>query len=485
MSMKTKHIKAKLQFISWIGEWDGEITNMHFDSRKILENAAFFAIPGTQVDGHDFIPQAIQNGAKLILCETLPATLNESVVYCQVESVNQTLGELASEFYRCPSAELKLVGVTGTNGKTTIASLLYQLVESFGYKAGLLSTVRNYVHTEEIPSTHTTPDPIQINALMRDMVDSGCEYCFMEVSSHALDQKRIAGLDFDGAVFTNLTHDHLDYHKDFQSYLKAKKSFFDLLSDSAFALVNTDDKNATVMVQNCKAKKMSYSLTRMSDYRLKIEEKHFHGMQLFIDDAEVWTPFLGVYNASNLLAVYAVANQLGFEKEDLLVKLSELRSVEGRMETIRSESGITAIVDYAHTPDALKNVLETLNDFKVGGESIITVVGAGGDRDPRKRPEMGKIAALYSNKVVLTSDNPRTEDPEKILDDVEKGVPIEKSVNTLRVTNRKDAIKVAWSLAKPGDLVLVAGKGHETYQEINHVKHHFDDREIIRELIKN
>ncbi len=485
MSMKTKHINANLQFISWIGTWDGEITNMHFDSRKIKNNAAFFAIPGTQVDGHDFIPQAIQNGAKLILCETLPEKLDESVVYCQVESANQALGELASEFYGQPSAELKLVGVTGTNGKTTIASLLYQLVESFGYKAGLLSTVRNYVHTEEIPSTHTTPDPIQINALMRDMVDSGCEYCFMEVSSHALDQKRVAGLDFDGAVFTNLTHDHLDYHKDFQSYLKAKKSFFDLLPERAFALVNTDDKNAAVMVQNSKAKKLSFSLTRMSDYCLKIEEKHFHGMQLFIDGSEIWTPFLGVYNASNLLAVYAVARELGFEKDDLLVKLSELRSVEGRMETIRSESGITAIVDYAHTPDALKNVLETLNDFKVGGESIITVVGAGGDRDPRKRPEMGKIAALYSNKVVLTSDNPRTEDPEKILDDVEKGVPVEKSANTLRVTNRKDAIKVAWSLAKPGDLVLVAGKGHETYQEINHVKHHFDDREIIRELIKN
>ncbi len=485
MSMNNEHIKTILQCIEVHEGKHIQYTNIHFDSRKISAQGIFVAMPGTQVDGHRFIEQAIENGAACVVCESLPKQLRDESTYLRVKSSHEALALLASDFYGNPSSQLKLVGVTGTNGKTTIASLMYQLMELSGYKAGLLSTVRNYVHNEEIPSTHTTPDPLQINALMRKMLEAGCQYCFMEVSSHALDQKRVAGLDFDGAIFTNLSHDHLDYHKDFQSYLNAKKSLFDKLKAEAFALVNTDDKNAVVMIQNCKADKKSYSLKRMSDFRLKIEEKHFHGMQLFIDGTEIWTPFLGLYNASNLLAVYAAARLLGLEKNDMLINLSKLKSVEGRMESIRSESGITAIVDYAHTPDALKNVLETLNEFKLGGESIISVVGAGGDRDPDKRPEMGKIAALWSNKVVLTSDNPRTEDPEKILDDIEKGIPADKALNVLRVSDRKAAIKVAWSLAKPGDLILVAGKGHETYQEINHVKHHFDDREVIRELIKN
>ncbi|MEA1873918.1 MAG: UDP-N-acetylmuramoyl-L-alanyl-D-glutamate--2,6-diaminopimelate ligase [Bacteroidota bacterium] len=482
--MNNEHIKTILNCSVLHMENTVEYADIQFDSRKISRNGIFVAVPGTQVDGHRFIAQAIQNGATGIVCEKTPEQIQDEITYFQVESSHEALALLASEYYGNPSAQLKLVGVTGTNGKTTIASLMYQLMELSGYKAGLLSTVRNYIHTEEILATHTTPDPLQINALMRKMLDAGCQYCFMEVSSHALDQKRVAGLDFDGAIFTNLSHDHLDYHKDFQSYLTAKKSLFDVLKSDAFALVNTDDKNAAVMIQNCKAEKKSFSLKRMSDFRLKIEEKHFHGMQLFIDGTEIWTPFLGLYNASNLLAVYAAARLLGFEKDDMLINLSKLKSVEGRMESIRSESGITVIVDYAHTPDALRNVLETLNEFKMGGESIISVVGAGGDRDPAKRPEMGKIAALWSNKVVLTSDNPRTENPEKIIDDIEKGIPVDKAANILRVSDRKAAIKVAWTLAKPGDLVLVAGKGHETYQEINHVKHHFDDREIIRELIK-
>jgi UDP-N-acetylmuramoyl-L-alanyl-D-glutamate--2,6-diaminopimelate ligase len=459
-------------------------SEVYFDSRKSVENAVFVAIRGSQLDGHEFIQDAISNGARMIVCEEFPQTINPEVHYVKVKSASYALGKLASAFEGNPSEDLKLVGVTGTNGKTTIASLLYRLMENLGYKSGLLSTVRNLVHQLEIPSTHTTPDPIQINRLMRQMVDSGCEYCFMEVSSHAVDQNRIAGLSFDGAVFTNLSHDHLDYHKNFQAYLSAKKRFFDELPSSAFALVNTDDKNAAVMVQNCKAKKRSYSLTSMSDFRAKVEEKHFDGMQMFFDGTEAWTSLIGMYNASNLLAVYSVAILLEMDKDEILPALSQLKSVEGRMETIRSNSGVTAIVDYAHTPDALQNVLMTLNELKSGGETIITVVGAGGNRDSSKRPEMAKIASLWSNKVVLTSDNPRFEDPESILDDMEKGVPMEKATNVLRVTNRKEAIKVACSLAKSGDLVFVAGKGHETYQEINGIKQFFDDREIIRELFK-
>ncbi len=484
MKIKFSEIKHVLTVLDERTVEDNTFERVQFDSRQVKQGDVFVALPGTQVDGHDFIAKAIDAGAAFIVCEHLPENFNDNIGYAVVESSHEALGYLASALYGNPSKSLKLVGVTGTNGKTTIASLLYKLVEQLGYKAGLLSTVKNYVHNQEILSTHTTPDPIQINRLMADMLNAGCEYCFMEVSSHAVDQKRIAGLDFDGAIFTNLSHDHLDYHKTFQSYLNAKKAFFDGLKKTAFALVNTDDKNAPIMVQNCEASKKSFSLQRMSDFRCKVEEKHFDGMQLFMDGNEIWTPLVGMYNASNLLAVYATAVLLGFEKEEVAVKLSCLQSVEGRMETIRSEKGITAIVDYAHTPDALKNVLSNLNELKLGGEAIITVVGAGGDRDATKRPEMGKIAALWSNKVVLTSDNPRTEDPEKILNDIEKGIPADKTANVLRVSNRKEAIKVAWSLAKQGDLILIAGKGHETYQEINGVKHHFDDREVIKELMK-
>ncbi|MFO7790906.1 MAG: UDP-N-acetylmuramoyl-L-alanyl-D-glutamate--2,6-diaminopimelate ligase [Bacteroidota bacterium] len=454
-----------------------------FDSRKVSGDAVFVAVPGTQVDGHDFMLKAVQNGAKLVICEIMPDEFASGVFYFQVEDSAEALSRLASEFYGNPSEKLRLVGITGTNGKTTTASMLYHLMENMGFKAGLLSTIRNYIHKSEVPATHTTPDPVQINRLMAEMLNEGCEYCFMEVSSHAIQQKRVKGLDFDGAVFTNITHDHLDYHKTFNNYIQAKKGFFDDLGKHAFALVNIDDKHAPVMVQNCKASKKTFALTKMADFRLRMGEKHFEGMQLFINDREVWTPIIGEYNAYNLLAVYGVANLLNLPDVDALRALSELSPVEGRMETIRSEDGKTAVVDYAHTPDALQNVLATLFELKKEGNRLICVFGAGGDRDNKKRPEMGRVAALYSNKLVITSDNPRSEDPEAIIKDVEAGVPQQKLAHTLKNPDRKEAIKLAWNLAENGDLILIAGKGHETYQEINGVRHHFDDREVIYELI--
>ncbi len=478
-----KHIEQTIDVISSIKGAYRQFNNICFDSRNISGDAVFVAIPGTNVDGHKYIPQAVENGAKLIVCETLPNDLAGGIGYIQVKDSAVALSLMASEFFRNPSKDFKLVGITGTNGKTTTANMLYQLVENMGYKAGLLSTIRNYIHTSEMQVTHTTPDPVQINRLMAEMVDEGCEFCFMEVSSHAIQQKRIDGLDFNVGVFTNITHDHLDYHKTFNNYVQAKKSFFDKLDKRAFALINTDDKNASVMVQNSRAVKKTFALTTMADFRLKIGEKHFEGMQLFINGNEIWTPVIGEYNACNMLAVFATANLLGLPEVDILKALSELSPVEGRLETIRSEDGKTALVDYAHTPDALKNVLSTLYEFKKEGRQLICVCGAGGDRDPKKRPEMGRIAALYSNKIIITSDNPRSEKPESIIDDVESGVPQDKLVHTLKIPDRKEAIKMAWNLANQEDLILVAGKGHETYQEINGVKHHFDDREVIYELI--
>jgi UDP-N-acetylmuramoyl-L-alanyl-D-glutamate--2,6-diaminopimelate ligase len=458
---------------------------LYFDSRKVKGDAVFVAINGTQVDGHEFIHDAIDKGAKLIVCEMLPTILEPDIHYFQVNNPASALASLASLFFGKPSQHIRLVGITGTNGKTTTATLLYNLFENLGYKAGLLSTVRNYIHKNEVPATHTTPDPVQINALLADMVEQGCEYCFMEVSSHAVEQKRVDALDFDGAVFTNITHDHLDYHKTFSKYIQAKKAFFDMLSPEAFALFNSDDKNAAVMAQNSRATKKTYSLRNVSDFRIRIEEKHFEGMQLFINDKEVWTQLIGEYNAYNLLAVYAVSVLLGVSEDEALKAITELKPVEGRLEAIRSNDGKTAVVDYAHTPDALENVLTTLSEFKQEGRQLICVFGAGGDRDATKRPEMGRIAALYANKLVVTSDNPRSEDPETIMDDIQKGIPHDQQTDVLKISNRKEAIKVAWSLAKQGDLILIAGKGHETYQEINGVKHHFDDREVIYELITN
>ncbi|MDA3819576.1 MAG: UDP-N-acetylmuramoyl-L-alanyl-D-glutamate--2,6-diaminopimelate ligase [Candidatus Delongbacteria bacterium] len=482
-TLDLKHIEQTIDVVKAINGAYTHYNKLCFDSRDVSGDAIFVAVPGTSVDGHEYISQAVEKGARLIVCEKLPQVRNEGIGYIQVKDAAVALSRLASEFYGNPSKELKLVGITGTNGKTTTATMLYNLVENMGYKAGLLSTIRNYIHNSEVRATHTTPDPVQINRLMAEMVDTGCEFCFMEVSSHAIEQKRIDGLDFDVAVFTNITHDHLDYHKTFSNYVQAKKRFFDKLDKHAFALVNTGDKHASVMVQNSKAIKKTFALSTMADYRLSIGEKHFDGMQLFINGNELWTPVIGEYNACNMLAAFATADLLGFPQVETLKALSELSPVEGRLETIRSDDGKTAVVDYAHTPDALENVLTTLFDLKRAGSQLICVCGAGGDRDPKKRPEMGRIVALYSNKIIITSDNPRSEKPESIIEDVESGVPTDKLVHTLKITDRKEAIKMAWNLADSGDLILVAGKGHETYQEINGVKHHFDDREVIYELI--
>ncbi len=464
-----------------IGNSEIPITGIIFDSRKVDLGSLFIAVKGTQVDGHQFIDIAIEKGAKAILCEILPENIIEEIVYIQAESSSKAMGEIASAFYNYPSSQLKLVGVTGTNGKTTTVTLLYNLVRKLGYKAGLLSTVRNYIDDKIIEATHTTPDAVSMNALMKQMLDEGCEFCFMEVSSHAIDQHRIAGLEFEGALFTNITHDHLDYHKTFAEYIKAKKKFFDDLKPGSFALINIDDKNGNVMVQNTKAKVKNYAVRSAADFKAKIIESHFEGSMLNIDNMDVWTYFVGRFNAYNLLAVYATAVMLGFDKHDVLTALSELKPVEGRFETIRSQNGITAIVDYAHTPDALLNVLNAINQIRNDDQELITVVGAGGDRDKTKRPEMARIATENSNKVILTSDNPRSEDPNAIIDDMKQGVSTENNKKMLAIVDRKEGIRTACLLAKKGDIILVAGKGHETYQEIKGVKHHFDDREILEQ----
>lgn len=474
-------ILTNIETIKIIGNTEMPVTSIIFDSRKVDLGCLFAAVKGTQIDGHQFINMAIEKGAKAILCEQLPASLVDEMVYIQVENSSKALGELASAFYDHPSSKLKLVGVTGTNGKTTTVTLLYNLIKKLGYSAGLLSTVRNYINDEIIEATHTTPDAVQMNKLMKQMVDAGCEFCFMEVSSHAIDQHRIAGLDFTGAVFTNITHDHLDYHKTFAEYIKAKKKFFDDLKPESFALINTDDKNGMVMVQNTRAKYKNYAVRSAADFKAKIIESHFEGSMLSVDGMDVWTYFVGRFNAYNLLAVYATAQMLGFNKNEILTAVSELKPVEGRFETIRSHNGITAIVDYAHTPDALLNVLNAINQIRTDDQELITVVGAGGDRDKTKRPEMAKIATENSNKVILTSDNPRTEDPNQILEDMKKGVSPENKKKMLSIVDRKEGIRTACLLAQKGDIILVAGKGHETYQEINGVKHHFDDREIIEQ----
>lgn len=480
--MKTlKDILAGLHYELISGDPEISIGQLHFDSRKVRPGDAFIAMGGTHVDGHQFIPKALENGATVIISEKAdmkagPATL------IRMSNTAEALGLLASGYYGHPSRNLKVVGVTGTNGKTTIATLLYRLFSQLGYKAGLISTIRYYVGSEEFPATHTTPDALYIQELMAKMVESGCEFCFMEASSHAIDQDRIKGIEFDGAIFTNLTHDHLDYHKTFAGYLKAKKKFFDELPASAFALTNADEKNGQVMLQNTRALKKSYALKSFADFKCKVLEKHMDGMLLNIDGQDVWTHFAGVFNAYNLMAVYGAAVLLGEPVEDILPVLSNLRPVEGRFEIIRSSEGIYAIVDYAHTPDALKNVLKGISEIRSGKEQVITVVGAGGDRDKTKRPEMAQEAVLQSDKVILTSDNPRTEIPEAIIQDMEAGIQTYQKSKVLSIVNRKEAIRTACMLAQAGDIILVAGKGHEDYQEINGVKYHFDDREVIREL---
>lgn len=473
--------------VSVKGNIDTVIGDISFDSRNAGPGTLFVAVRGTKSDGHDFISTAVQAGAKAVICETIPSNAGEGVCWIKTDDSARTLGIVASEFYGNPSASLKLTGVTGTNGKTTIATLLYRMFTKLGYKCGLFSTVCNYIVNTELPATHTTPDPVEMNRTLAAMVEAGCDYAFMEVSSHAVDQKRISGLSFAGGIFTNLTHDHLDYHKTFDNYLNAKKAFFDSLPSSAFALVNSDDRNGKVMIQNCQASKYSFSTRGVSDFRCTVLEQDFSGMALRIQGEDVWTRFVGDYNASNLLAVYSAAVILGAEKEEVLRILSELKSVPGRLEVVEGPGGISCLVDYAHTPDALKNVITTINRIRPGDKQLITVVGAGGDRDRTKRPLMAAITAEGSSKVILTSDNPRTEDPDKILDDMEAGITPDVRRKVLRITNRREAIKTAVMLAGQGDVVLVAGKGHENYQEINGVKHHFDDREELKSalLMKN
>jgi UDP-N-acetylmuramoyl-L-alanyl-D-glutamate--2,6-diaminopimelate ligase len=457
-----------------------EITDVQIDSRKINPGAAFVAVKGVAADGHEFIEKALHNGATAIICETLPASLKHAVVYVQVENSAAAAGYMANNFFRQPSAALKLVGVTGTNGKTTIATLLYKLFTSLGHKCGLLSTVENKIGEKVVPATHTTPDPISLNQLLRQMADEGCTHAFMEVSSHAIHQHRITGLEFAGGLFSNITHDHLDYHKTFDEYIRVKKAFFDSLSSSAFAISNADDKRGAVMLQNTHARKHFYSLKMMAEYKGKIIENNLTGLVMNINDQEVHFRLIGEFNAYNLLAVFGAAMSMNEDKHEVLRNLSILTGAEGRFDyTLSPKDKIIAIVDYAHTPDALLNVLATIKKLKKGFEQVITVVGCGGDRDRTKRPVMAQVAVEYSDRVILTSDNPRSEDPAAIIKEMEDGLPVAAKRKYLSIVDRKEAIKTAISLAKPEDIVLIAGKGHEKYQEIKGIKQHFDDKEIV------
>lgn len=468
-----------------VGTTDRELKGIHMDSRLIREGYLFVAVKGTQADGHAYIGKAIENGATAVVCEDLPEVLAEGVTYVQTGDTEEAVGKLATAFYGDPTSKLDLVGVTGTNGKTTIATLLYNMFRQFGYKVGLISTVCNYIDGEAIPTDHTTPDPITLNQLLGRMADEGCKYAFMEVSSHAVAQKRIGGLRFAGGIFTNLTRDHLDYHKTVENYLKAKKAFFDGLPKDAFALTNADDKNGPVMVQNTRAKVASYSLRTLCEFKGKVLEDGFEGMLMDINNKEVNVQFIGRFNASNLLAVYGAACLLGKRPDDVLLILSTLRPVNGRFDALRSPKGYTAIVDYAHTPDALVNVLSTIQEVLRGQGRIITVVGAGGNRDKGKRPIMAQESARLSDKVIITSDNPRFEEPQDIINDMLAGLGKEELRKTLSIVDRREAIRTACMMAEAGDVILVAGKGHEDYQDVKGVKHHFDDKEVIREQFEN
>jgi UDP-N-acetylmuramoyl-L-alanyl-D-glutamate--2,6-diaminopimelate ligase len=481
--MTVENIVEGIEVVSVAGNPGTVVAGVEFDSRKVTPGSLFVAVKGYNSDGHNYINSAIRSGAIAVMCETIPENISEGICIVRTIDSAKALGIAASNFYGNPSSSVKLVGVTGTNGKTTIATLLYNMFIRLGYKCGLFSTVCNYINGKELPATHTTPDPVQLNRLLADMVDEGCDYAFMEVSSHSADQQRIAGLTFLGGIFTNLTHDHLDYHKTFDNYLAAKKRFFDSLSPNAFALVNADDRNGRVMLQNCRARHYTFSVRSMASFRCAIIEQDFNGMGLRIQGEEIWTRFIGDFNASNLLAVFGASVLLGASEREVLTILSDLRSVAGRLEIVTADNGISGIVDYAHTPDALLNVIETINKIREGGVQLITVVGAGGDRDKTKRPEMASISAEGSTKVILTSDNPRSEDPEMILDDMEKGISPEQKGKTLRIADRKEAIRTAVMLANRGDVILVAGKGHETYQEVKGVKHHFDDREELKKAL--
>ncbi len=468
-----------------VGSTDVEIADVNIDSRSIADGHMFIAIKGTVTDGHKYIEKAVAQGAAAVVCEDMPESLAEGVTYVQVPSTTEVVGILATTFQDNPSEKLKLVGVTGTNGKTTIATLLYNMFRKMGHKCGLLSTVCNYIEDEAIPADHTTPDPIELNRLLRRMADAGCEYVFMECSSHAIDQKRIGGLKFAGGIFTNLTRDHLDYHKTVENYRNAKKAFFDQLPKGAFAITNIDDKNGMFMVQNTKATVKTYSIRSMADFRARIVECHFEGMYLEIDGHEVGVQFIGKFNVSNLLAVYGAAVMLGKQPEEVLVVMSTLKSVAGRLEPIRSKTGVTAVVDYAHTPDALDNVLKAIHEVLEGREGkVITVCGAGGNRDKGKRPLMAQEAVKQSDRVIITSDNPRFEEPQDIINDMLAGLDQKQMKKVLTIVDRREAIRAACMMANEGDVVLIAGKGHEDYQDVKGVKHHFDDREEVREAFK-
>ena len=480
--MTLKEIIRNIRPVSVTGGTEIEIKGVDIDSRRVAGGHLFVAMKGTQVDGHAFIGKAVEQGAAAVLCEDLPEEMKEGVTYVQVKSTEDAAGEVATQFYGDPSRKLKLVGVTGTNGKTTIATLLYNMFRKLGYRCGLLSTVCNYIEDERIPADHTTPDPVELNRLLARMVEAGCQYAFMECSSHAIAQKRIAGLKFAGGIFTNLTRDHLDYHKTFENYRDAKKAFFDGLPKGAFAITNADDKNGMVMVQNTKATVKTYSTQRMADFRAKILECHFGGMYLEIDGREVGVQFIGKFNVSNLLAVYGAALMLGKKAEDVLVAMSTLHSVSGRLDPVHSPEGYTAIVDYAHTPDALENVLKAIHEVLGGKGKVITVCGAGGNRDKGKRPLMAQEAVRQSDRVIITSDNPRFEEPQAIIDDMLAGLDAKQMKKVISIVDRKEAIRAACMMASKGDVILVAGKGHENYQEIKGVKHHFDDKEVLKEI---
>lgn len=479
-----KDILYKTSLVSTSGSMEVEVTKICFDSRAVEPGAMFVAMVGTQVDGHQYIAQAIEKGAVVIMCQTMPQKQQDGITYILADNTAEALGVVASNFYGNPSQKMKLVAVTGTNGKTTVVTTLYQLFRRLGYNTGLLSTVENKFNEDTIPATHTTPDAVQINALLKTMLDKGCTHCFMEASSHAIHQRRIAGLQFTGAVFTNISHDHLDYHHTFHEYIKAKKLLFDHLPKASFALVNVDDKRGNVMVQNTAAARYSFALKTMADYKGKIMTNSLHGLEMEIAGKTVWFKLIGDFNAYNLLATYGVATLLNEDGEEVLMQLSQVTGAQGRFQQVKSPQGVTAIVDYAHTPDALENVLKTIQGVRTGVEKVITIVGAGGNRDKTKRPVMAAVAVKYSDAVILTSDNPRNEEPMQIIRDMEEGVP-KSQVRKVQVNaDRKEAIKAACAMANKGDIILVAGKGHETYQEINGVKYDFDDLKIVEEFLK-
>lgn len=482
--MQLQELLKRIPVLETHGNQNREVSEIVFDSRKVVENSLYAAVKGTVSDGHSFINSSVEKGATVIVCEDLPETLNENITYIKVKDSSKTLGQLASNFYGNPSEKLDLIGITGTNGKTSTTTLLFDIFKNLGFQSALISTVEYRIGDEVIPSTHTTPDVIRLNQILAKAVEMGCQYAFMEVSSHGIHQNRAEGLHFKVAGFTNITHDHLDYHKTFDEYLKTKKRFFDELSSEAIAITNIDDKNGNVMLQNCKASKKTYALKTLANYQGKILEADFNGMLLNFNSKEFWTTLTGKFNVYNLLLAYAVAVECGFHEEDVLQAVSKLQRVKGRFETMKSDGGIVFIVDYAHTPDALENILDSINEIRTKNERLITVFGCGGDRDHAKRPEMGKIATRKSTLAIITSDNPRTEEPGAIIKEIEAGVEPQNFSKYTSIPDRKEAIKMAIKFAEPKDIILVAGKGHENYQEINGVKHHFDDKQTIVELYK-